>query len=134
MSLSLPNPVPRDLSSAERRWGEAERRWEAQLGKQAAHGRAMSEAAAIIRSAPARSFLQLISTATPRDALLLPRILPAFTGNEQEELLCGKCYEVIGVGVSAHSVRRRHPEGRRLMIRCLCGGLNLLARSKALRQ
>ena len=134
MTLSLRNPAPRNLSAAERRWGEAQLRWEAQLAKQAAHGQARTKTAAIVRNAPARSVLELTSAATPRDALLIPRTLPALTGNEPEELLCGKCSEVIGAGISARTVRRRHPEGQRLMIRCPCGGLNLLARCRGLRE
>jgi hypothetical protein len=131
VSLSHSNPVIRTQSVGERQWSEDQLRWEAQLAKLAA--RVQTKTATFPRLAPARSTLELASAGTPRDALLIPRLLPAMTGTEPEELLCGGCSGILGAGISARNARRRHPEGQRLLIRCPCGALNLLARDRGCR-
>ena len=71
--------------------------------------------------------LALISRVTRRDLLLVPRALPAMTGTRPANLLCGKCSELIVAGLSCRTARREHPEGSRLVVRCTCGGLNLIS-------
>ena len=71
--------------------------------------------------------LALISRVTRRDLLLVPRALPAMAGGEPANLLCGKCSELIGSGLSCRTARREHPEGSRLVIRCTCGAINLIS-------
>jgi hypothetical protein len=117
----------RERSDRERIWDEDQARWEKQLRKLAARGCAKDEAPAIVRLAPARTPLELTASVGPRDVLLMPRRLPALTGTEPQDLLCGKCQAILGCGISARAARRRHPEGQRLVLRCVCGALNLLA-------
>ena len=71
--------------------------------------------------------LTLISRVTRRDLVLVPRALPAMTGAGPANLVCGKCSELIGAGLSCRTARREHPEGSRLVIRCTCGALNLIS-------
>jgi hypothetical protein len=127
MSRAFASLGCRERSVRERSWDEDQARWEKQLRKLAALGRAKDEAPATVRLAPARTPLELVASVGPRDALLIPRLLPALTGTEPEDLLCGKCQTVVGRGISARTARRRHPEGQRLVLRCACGALNLLA-------
>lgn len=127
MSHAFASLGVRERSARERSWDEDQARWERQLRKLSAPARAKDEAPAIVPLAPARTPLELAASVGPRDALLIPRLLPVLTGSEAEDLLCGKCQLVIGRGISARTARRRHPEGQRLVLRCACGALNLLA-------
>ena len=70
--------------------------------------------------------LHLLSKASDRDAVLLARSLPAFTGQEGDDLLCGKCGGTLAAGVRAQTLRREHPEGNRLIVRCVCKAYNLV--------
>ena len=71
--------------------------------------------------------LELVARASLHDAVLLADSLPAFSGGEGEDLVCGGCGGVLGAGISARTLRRDHPEGRRLIVRCTCRAWNLLA-------
>ena len=127
MSHSLAGLGVRERSARERSWDEDQARWERQLRRLAAPKRAAEEAPANLRLAPARTTLELAASVGPRDNLLIPRLMPALTGTEPEDLLCGSCGIVVGCGISASTARRRHPERQSLVIRCACGARNLLA-------
>lgn len=126
MKTSFCDPGERLKRAARQRERAAEEAgWEAQLRRMA--GRAKYSEPAIKRVvASVRMALEIVGGVTRRDSLLLPRTLPVFTGNEHEDLVCGKCSEIIGLRASAPSCRRLHPEGDRVIVRCTCGALNLL--------
>lgn len=111
-----------------RRCDADEARWEAQIRRMA--GQAAEESRPPVSSSPApiRTALELAGAVTRRDALIMPRTLPTFSGDENEDLVCGKCGDVIGIRISPVTARREHPEGERLVVRCTCGALNLLSR------
>jgi hypothetical protein len=111
-----------------RRSDADEARWEAQIREMAGH--AAEEPGPLVRRGPApiRTALEVAGGVTRRDALIMPRTLPTFSGDENENLVCGKCGDVIGFRISPVTARREHPEGERLVVRCTCGALNLLSR------
>jgi hypothetical protein len=116
---------PLGRAAGQRERDEEEAGWEAQLRRMA--GRVKYSEPAIERVvAPVRMALEIVGGVTRRDSLLLPRTLPVFTGDEDEDLVCGKCSKVIGSRTSAPSCRCLHPEGDRVIVRCTCGALNLL--------
>ena len=106
-----------------------EARWEAQLRKLAGRQPIADRPVAAPRFALVRTALELATRVSRRDALIIPRTLPAFSGNGIEDLVCGQCSDVIGMGVTLRVARREHPEGDRLVVRCTCGALNLLTRA-----
>jgi hypothetical protein len=116
---------PLERGARERECDEEEAGWEAQLRRMAERAK-YSERVLEQVVAPARIVLEIVGGVTRQDSLLLPRTLPVLTGDEHENLVCGKCSEVIGFRTSAASCRRLHPEGDRVIVRCPCGALNLL--------
>ena len=130
-SRGAPPPLPE--RTARRRERDAEEaRWEAQLGRMAA--RRPREVERIVSlPAPARTALDLVSRVLRHDALLLPRTLPFATGSDGEDLVCGRCGAVIAARLDREAARGRHPEGRRLLVRCTCRALNLLSGEAGLR-
>ena len=105
--------------------GEDELRWEKQI--RALTEQRVGRIVPTIHQPCAPTRLALTSRVTRRDHLLLPRALPALTGTGPANLVCGKCSEVIGSGLTCLAARREHPEGSRLVIRCTCGALNLVS-------
>lgn len=129
MKTSLDTAADRFERAAWRRRCDAdEARWEAQIRKLAGHAADESRRPASSRPAPMRTTLVVASGVTRRDALIMPLTLPTFSGDENEDLVCGKCGDVIGFRISPVTARREHPEGERLVVRCTCGALNLLSR------
>jgi hypothetical protein len=129
MKTSLNPAADKFEQSAWRRRCDAdEARWEAQIRKMT--GRAAEELKSSVASGPApiRTALEVAIGVTRRDALIMPRTLPTFSGDENEDLVCGTCGDVIGFRISPVTARREHPEGERLVVRCTCGALNLLSR------
>jgi hypothetical protein len=128
-SRAVPPPC-RVKSVRQIEWEQDEDGWETRLRQLAvpvsAQGKPIRRAQRPLR----KTVLQLAGKLTRRDALLLPRSLPGFTGTEREDLTCGKCSDLIGSRITAPTIRRRHPEGERLVIRCVCGALNLLVRDR----
>ncbi|MEA2998933.1 MAG: hypothetical protein QOK17_766 [Sphingomonadales bacterium] len=115
--------------AAWRRCSDAEEaRWEAQIRKMAGHAAEETRSPVSRGPAPSRTALEVAGGVTRRDALIIPRTLPTFSGDENENLVCGKCGDVIGFRISPATARREHPEGERLVVRCTCGALNLLSR------
>jgi RNase P subunit RPR2 len=109
----------------QREFEEDQLRWEERI-------RALSTQRTARMAPPARpqcppTRLALTKRVGHRDLLLLPRALPALTGDSPESLVCGKCSSLIGSGISCRSARRKHPEGSRLVIRCTCGAMNLVS-------
>ena len=102
--------------------------WEAQIRKMAGHVAEESRRPVSSGTAPIRTALEVAGGVTRRDALILPRTLPTFSGDENENLVCGKCGDIIGLRISPVTARREHPEGERLVVRCTCGALNVLSR------
>jgi hypothetical protein len=105
-----------------------EARWEAQIRRMAGHAAEGSMPPVSRGPAPIRTALEVAGGVTRRDVLIMPRTLPGFSGEENEDLVCGKCGDVIGLRISPVTARREHPEGERLVVRCTCGALNLLSR------
>lgn len=128
MKTSLNIAADRFEQAAWRRRCDAdEARWEAQIRKMAGQGAQESKPTVAARTARVRTALEVAARVTRRDAVLMPRTLPTFSGSENEDLVCGKCADVIGVRISPGTARRAHPEGERLVVRCTCGALNLLS-------
>ena len=73
-------------------------------------------------------YLTVVSDALPqRDAILQPDKLPLMLGNEDENLACGACKNVIARNVSTRTVHQRFgTAGGRLIARCPCGADNVL--------
>lgn len=133
MQISLSNHCPNFERRGQRpEWNEDQARWEASLRRQSARRtiQAMPNLPVLESAifAPARTRLEITRRVTRRDALILPRALPAFEGQAHEDLMCGGCDAVIGSRISLRLARRAHPEGDRLIVRCLCGTNNLLSR------
>lgn len=105
-------------------WAVQQAGWEKRLRRLAAETR---QAPRPSRSSRRRVPLALADGFAARDALLLARPAAPFVGPEQDDLACGKCGQLLAEGLSAHALRRRHPEGRRLIVRCGCRALNLVA-------
>ena len=62
-----------------------------------------------------------------REASILKfQVTPAFTGNEDEDLLCGGCGTVLFDGVSAETISRRYAAPVQLLATCVCGAHNRL--------
>lgn len=99
--------------------------WEEQIRSQTARKPAAMRSPVHQLCPPTR--LELTSRVTRRDLVLIPRALPALTGAGPAKLICGRCSELIGSGLTCRTARREHPEGSRLVIRCTCGALNLLS-------
>lgn len=126
-SRGPPRPMPERLAGRRERDAE-EARWEAQLRRMATcRPREVERIAS--PPAPVRTALDVVGGMLRHDALLLPRTLPIATGSEAEDLLCGRCGTVIAARLSREAARGRHPEGRRLVVRCTCKALNLLSGS-----
>jgi hypothetical protein len=111
-----------------RRSDADEARWEAQIRKMASHAAEEPRPPVSHGPVPIRTALEVAGGVTRRDALIMPRTLPTFSGDENENLVCGKCGDIIGFGISPVTARREHPEGERLVVRCTCGALNVLSR------
>lgn len=111
-----------------RRCDADEARWEAQIRNMAGHAMEEPRPPAGSGFAAIRTALEVAASVTRRDALFMPRMLPTFRGHENEDLVCGKCEDVIGFRISPVTARREHPEGERLVVRCTCGALNILSR------
>jgi hypothetical protein len=50
--------------------------------------------------------LDVVDGVTRYDSLLMPRTLPVATGDEAEDLACGKCGETIALRAGRDTVRR----------------------------
>lgn len=123
-----PESIGTGKTTRQREWEEDEARWEAKLRGLASRKRDGCEPVGLMPRPIRKTSLQLAGKLTRRDALLLPRSLPSFSGNEREDFTCGKCGDVIGSQISPRTIRSQHPEGERLVIRCVCRALNVLIR------
>ncbi len=122
-----------DRAARRRECDADEARWEAQLRRILKHETRHPDPVADRRLATVPRSLEVVVGVTRHDSLLIPRTLPAFIGGEREDLLCGKCSDVIGSQTTPPTARRQHPEGDRLIIRCTCGALNLISRTSRVR-
>ena len=104
---------------------EDQLRWERKIRALSTQSMAAAVPAPRAQCPPTR--LALTARVTRRDHLLIPRNLPALTGTEPRNLVCGDCSATIVSGLTCGTARRDHPEGSRLVIRCTCGALNLLS-------
>lgn len=129
--LDLRNAEPRSppKTARQRESDEEEARWEGRLRQLAARQAPSHDPAGPAARPFRKTSLQLASGVTRRDWLMLPRSLPSFSGTEPEDSVCGKCSGILGSRISPRTIRSRHPEGDRLVIRCVCGALNLIARN-----
>jgi hypothetical protein len=71
--------------------------------------------------------LPVIQSTTQNDWIYIAKTLPVFTGDEADTLLCGRCTAVIGESITVQQVRERHPNGARVVVKCICMALNLAA-------
>ena len=121
-----PPPLSDQAARRSRERAAEEARWEAQLRKIARTQPEERRAAPIAGPAPVTTLMALVSDIGRHDTVLLPRALPIAAGSEPEDLACGKCGKVIAARSSRQSLRRDHPAGDRLVVRCTCRALNLL--------
>jgi hypothetical protein len=129
MKTSLNSAADKFERAAWRRASDADdARWEAQIRNMADPAVEESRPPLGRIPAPIRTALEVAAGVTRRDVLIMPRTLPSFSGDENEDLVCGRCGDVIGFRISPVTARRKHPEGERLLVRCTCGALNLLSR------
>lgn len=115
--------APAERAFRDLEWAVQQAGWEKRLRRLAAESR---QAPRSFRPPRRRVPLALADGFTARDALLLARPATPLVGTEQHDLACGKCGELLAEGLSARTLRRRHPEGRRLIVRCGCRALNLV--------
>ena len=62
--------------------------------------------------------LDVVETPSKQAAIMAPEKLPAFVGDEDEELLCGSCSAVLVDGVSRDTFSRRSAAPTELLILC----------------
>jgi hypothetical protein len=115
-------------SARQREWDREQAAWEARLRKLA--GGVPAEEKPVLQASLERAVLPPAGRVRRLDALLLPRSLPALVGSERVDLACAGCSGIIGHAISARTARREHPEGKRLLVRCTCGILNLVSASR----
>lgn len=127
LDFRIAKPRSATKTARQREWDEDEARWEGRLRQLAARQAPSHDPTEPASRPPRRTSLRLVFNVTRRDWLMLPRSMPSFSGSEPEDSVCGKCRGLIGSGISSHTIRSRHPEGDRLVIRCVCGALNLLS-------
>jgi hypothetical protein len=77
-------------------------------------------------SASVRTSLDVVDGMTRFDNLVIPRALPVAVGSDDEDLVCGGCGRTIASHSSREAMRRDHPQGDRLVIRCTCRALNVI--------
>jgi hypothetical protein len=119
-------PHRRDRVAWRREEAADEARWEAQLRRMPKHATRHNEPVADGPPASTHGVLEVAHGLTQFDTLLTPRTLPLFTGDEAGDFACGRCAVVIGSRTSLATVRDRHPDGERLLVRCTCGAWNVL--------
>lgn len=133
-NLSRGRPAAISGRTARQRECDAEdARWEMQIRKMTKHGMRGVEPVAAAPPAPIRTALAVVGKVKRHDLLLIPRTLPIAVGDEPEDLACGRCAKVIASGTSPASLRDRHPEGDKLIVRCTCKALNLLSATAGVR-
>ena len=64
-----------------------------------------------------------------KDAHLRANNLPAVTGSEDAELLCGGCQAVVCEGASPQALHQRYATDQRLLLECVCGALNVIPKT-----
>ena len=122
--ISTARPPKRPGSFRDMDWALQQAGWEKQLRRLAADSRPAPRTSRPLRR---RVALTLADGFTPKDVLLLAKPAAPFVGPEQDDLACGKCGQTLCEGLSTRALRHRHPEGRRLIVRCGCRALNLVA-------
>jgi hypothetical protein len=119
--------VPMAARSARQRECDAdEAGWELQIRRMAKHGTRQIEPPVTVPAAATTQIMEVVSKIGRHDVLLLPRTLPIGTGDDPEDLACGRCSTIVAAGLSRTAARNRHPEGKRVVVRCTCKALNLL--------
>ena len=76
--------------------------------------------------------LTAVDSAPDGASILAPDQLPAFTGNEDEDLACGMCNGVIAKGVSTKTLHQNFAAPVQLMVKCTCGTLNIVPSHKVI--
>jgi len=71
--------------------------------------------------------LSIVPVPHPQASILSPTINPALRGNDNEDLLCGKCSAILTDGVSENTIASRFAAPFQLLIKCpQCGIYNNL--------
>lgn len=65
-----------------------------------------------------RTRLSVVAKPLPKASVLIPTALPAWKGDEQENLLCGGCDAVIGKSISALTVKTTFAAPAQLIAIC----------------
>lgn len=118
--------APVERTARQREGDVQDARWATQIRNMAKHETRTFEPRITASPSPTRTILDIVSKVRRHDMLLIPRVLPIAAGSEPEDLLCGRCAELVASGTSRKSLRQRYPEGDNLIARCTCRALNLL--------
>jgi hypothetical protein len=121
----LPQPLSAEGLRQRRDRAREEAQWEVMLRVVAA-GPTPSRAPAAPASASVRTLLEVVDAMNRYDNLVMPRTLPLATGTDDEDLACGGCGATIASHIGREAMRRAHPQGDRLVIRCTCRALNVI--------
>jgi hypothetical protein len=71
--------------------------------------------------------LPVVDDPSPDKDAIMRRTTPLFSGNDDENLACGRCGAMVARCVSTRTLyRQTHSESARLLLDCLCGAYNLL--------
>ena len=71
--------------------------------------------------------LEIIEQPHPNASVLAPTITPVLKGNDDEDLLCGRCAVVLCEGVSRDTIASRFIAPAQMLITCpKCGAHNQL--------
>jgi hypothetical protein len=71
--------------------------------------------------------LPIVDDPSPDRDAIMRRITPLLSGNDDENLACGRCGAVVARSVSTRTLyRQTHSKSARLLLVCACGAYNLL--------
>ena len=74
--------------------------------------------------------LVLIDDNADSDAIIVAQSLPALTGNGDVDMCCGACGEVLAKSLTTDAIARTFETDSRLLLKCVCGGHNLIHDAK----
>lgn len=77
------------------------------------------------------SRLPIVAVIEAGDRVITCRRLPEFCGSEDGDLGCGGCGRAVGRRISAATLQAKYSGPQRVLVRCVCGCLNVLPTRRA---
>src|SRR5688572_30708267 len=100
MAANPGHAAARERARWRRYEAEDQARWEGQLRRLANHSTGNDAPVAVSPLPVLVTVLQVVGGMMSNDALVIARSLPVLSGNEADDLLCGRCDGVIGSRIS----------------------------------